>query len=81
VIVFSEDNDHHAVNNYTEKVTENICGKMDYPMVVQVIFSDVCASQYTSAGPLSDVSLNRHKVVRKYFGSEHGKYEGISDLD
>ncbi|XP_050388651.1 uncharacterized protein LOC126820602 [Patella vulgata] len=83
VIVFSDDNQHdyHAVDHFTKEVDQLLREHMEFQsVVVKSIFSDGCAAQYKSSGPLCDVSLKGHKIVRNYFGSEHGKADGDGEI-
>ena len=57
-------------------VNKKVFGYINKPINVHCIWSDGCASQYKSAGPLADCSLKSYKIMRNYFGSEHGKADG-----
>ena len=75
VVVFSDDNlhDYHAVEHYSNMVLTHLQSQISNRILVNVIFSDGCSSQYKSAGPFADLSFKTLKTSRNFYGSEHGK--------
>lgn len=82
VIFISDDinHDYHAVNNFSKLARQHVQTLLGRKPVKEVIFSDGCASQYKSKGPLADLSIRTHEVNRNYYGSEHGKGQGDGEI-
>lgn len=80
VVIVSNDlkHDASAVNNFVRILGTHI--SIHYPAVKTLKFwSDGCASQYKSKGPLRNIAnsfgLNGFSIVWNFFGSRHGKGE------
>lgn len=83
IVFISDDNvhDYHAVNSYMELVARHLIQKRNLDVTRMVRFSDNCACQYKSKGPIADIAHASADysflIHHNYFGSRHGK--GASD--
>ena len=77
ITIFSNDHTHdaHAVNHYIKLSLAQIRQAMPEKFTTQVIFSDGCAAQYKCNKTFGDIGTTQHKLIRSWFGSEHGKGE------
>ena len=82
IVFISPDNkhDHNAVHAYMDLVAAHL-QKRNIPIEMMLRYSDGCAAQYKSKGPLADISYSSSDygfpMIHNFFGSRHGK--GPSD--
>ena len=87
LIFVSDDttHDYHAVNHFVTVAYEHLRTARNFDIVKSLRFSDGCAAQYKSRGPIADIHVhvahshqdNGFQTQHNYFGSCHGK--GPSD--
>ena len=83
LIFVSDDttHDYHAVNHFVTVAYEHLRTARNFDIVKSLRFSDGCAAQYKSRGPIADIAHshqdNGFQTQHNYFGSRHGK--GPSD--
>ncbi|KAJ8046204.1 hypothetical protein HOLleu_04813 [Holothuria leucospilota] len=73
--------DYHIVHEFQNTVTKHLQENRHITLSTLYRFSDGCASQYKSNGPISDISYAKEDygftIIHNYSGSRHGK--GASD--
>lgn len=83
IVFISSDrkHDYNAVHTYMDLVTSHLHQKRNISIKKMVRFSDGCASQYKSFGPMADVAFSgedyNFPTCHNFYGSRHGK--GASD--
>ncbi|XP_022107160.1 uncharacterized protein LOC110988175 [Acanthaster planci] len=79
IIFISPDtkHDHNAVHDFMDLVVLHLRQKRGIDIGMMVRFSDGCASQYKSRGPIADIAKSQENyqfpLSHNYFGSRHGK--------
>ncbi|KAJ8043475.1 hypothetical protein HOLleu_10573 [Holothuria leucospilota] len=85
IIIISPDNkhDHDEVHAYMDLVSIHLQQKRALQVDTTVRFSDGCACQYKSRGPLAEIAMPKKDygftTCHNYYGTRHGK--GPSDCE